>query len=204
MPRTARWTAGLLLVTTLACSTGCESDSSPENHNAASGSRPVIPPVSPAGSSPASSDSAMSPSGATSGSSRPSSAADAALNSYRQMMAAMVQAAATSDPNFPLLAKYATGEALVSLRYSLNADRQSGLVTKGPMHMAPQVTSVSSDGRTAKITDCLDDSQWLKYKSDGSRKDDVAGGRRRTAAEATQVDGDWKVAVLRVDGTGTC
>ncbi|UGQ13584.1 hypothetical protein LO772_08250 [Yinghuangia sp. ASG 101] len=126
------------------------------------------------------------------------------MEAYKQMMAAMVQASATSDPGFPLLTKYATGEALVSLRYTLTVNRQNGLVAKGPMRMAPELVSVSPDGRTAKIKDCLDDTEWLRYQADGTPQDGLPGGRRSTDADVVLVDGAWKVSVLRVSVTGTC
>ncbi|WP_436776773.1 hypothetical protein [Yinghuangia sp. YIM S09857] len=126
------------------------------------------------------------------------------MEAYKQMMAAMVQASSTSDPDFPLLAKYATGEALVSLRYSLQANQQKGFVGKGPMRMAPRVESVSPDSLLVRISDCLDDSEWLRYRQDGSPAGGAPGGRRSTTAEVIPVNGAWKVSVLRVSATGTC
>ncbi len=120
------------------------------------------------------------------------------------MMAAMVQASATSDPDFPLLTKYATGEALVTLRYSLQASRLKGLVSKGPMRMAPRVESVTADGLMVRISDCVDDSEWLRYRQDGSLPGGAPGGRRSTTAEVITVDGAWKVSVLRISETETC
>lgn len=203
MPRAIAWTARLLLSAALVCLTACDSGSRSAKPTASpSGPVEVTASVSSAGPLPAASPSTASPQSPASG--VPSSPADAALDIYRQMMAAMVQASAISDPDFPLLAKYATGEALVSLRYTLTVNRQNGLVAKGPMRMAPQVVSVSPDGTLAKLKDCLDDTQWLRYKADGTLFSDIPGGRRTTDAEVSRADGTWKVSVLRVGATGTC
>ncbi|UGQ10515.1 hypothetical protein LO772_27265 [Yinghuangia sp. ASG 101] len=126
------------------------------------------------------------------------------MEAYKQLMAAVVQASATGDPDFPLLAKYATGEALVTVRSSINVYRQNALTAKGPMRMSPQVTSTSPDGASAKIKDCLDDSQWLLYKADGSVHGNAPGGRHNTDADAVRVEGAWKVSVLRIGEPGTC
>lgn len=127
---------------------------------------------------------------------------EAALDAYRQMWAAMLTAAESSDPDAPGLASYATGEALAKLRYSLTADQQHGLVSKGQLRITPEVAAIV--GTTAKINDCADDSEWLRYNRDGSLKAGPPGGRRQVAATATIVDGRWKVAELRIDGVGTC
>ncbi|WTW93460.1 hypothetical protein OG216_08770 [Streptomycetaceae bacterium NBC_01309] len=124
------------------------------------------------------------------------------MDAYRQMWAAMLTAAESSDPDAPGLASYATGEALAKLRYSLTADQQHGLVSKGQLRISPEVADLV--GTTAKITDCADDSEWLRYNRDGSLKQGPPGGRRQVAATATIVDGRWKVAELRIDGVGTC
>jgi hypothetical protein len=127
---------------------------------------------------------------------------NAALTTYKQMWAAMVTAALTSDPASPELARFADGDALAKLRYSLSADHDNGFVTRGPLHISPQATLSSTT--TASVADCLDSTQWLKYKPDGSLKDNIPGGRHRTSAEITLREGAWKVMQLNVDGAGTC
>ncbi|MDI2127151.1 hypothetical protein [Yinghuangia seranimata] len=124
------------------------------------------------------------------------------MNVYKQMWAAMVQAASIPDPELPVLAKFASGEALRKLRYSLVVDLQYGFVTRGPLRIAPQSTAVSPG--EVQVTDCLDDSQALKYKSDGSLKDDIPGGRHQVEATVTRAGADWKVSDLHVKETGTC
>ncbi|MCF2531157.1 hypothetical protein [Yinghuangia soli] len=124
------------------------------------------------------------------------------MAAYRQMWAAMLTAALTSDPTFADLERFAAGEALAKLRYSLTVDQQNGLTTKGPLHISAQATLTS--GTTATINDCLDDTQWLKYKADGSLKDNIPGSKHHAEAVATLADGLWKITQLRVDGAGTC
>lgn len=155
----------------------------------------TLPPPSPP---PPSSPSPLEPTPA------PGTPQGEALEAYKQLLAAMAQASLTSNPDFPLLAEYAMGEALASVRYTLTVNRDNGLTAKGPLRLAPQVESVSPDRALVRIKDCLDDSQWLRYRQDGSLKDSIPGGRRSTTAEVVSVDGAWKVSVLRVSATGTC
>lgn len=195
--RSTRIVALLILVTAFSPACTTDETSRPESRDntptPASSAVPE-PPVSSAATT------ASPPTGSTT----PRGGTGDALEAYRQLMGAMVQASAESDPDFPLLATYATGEALVSLRYTLTVNRQNGLVAKGPMRMAPRVDSVAPDGNAVKIKDCLDDTEWLRYKADGTRQDGAAGGRRDTDADVIRVDGVWKVSTLRVAVTGTC
>lgn len=124
------------------------------------------------------------------------------MNAYRWMWSAFLTAGLTSDPEAPELARYATGQALAGLKLSLESDRRYGFTTKGPLHIDAQVASVSATA--VKISDCVDDSESLKYKPDGSLKDNVPGGRRKTEATVILVDATWKVSDLRLDGLGTC
>ncbi|WTW98233.1 hypothetical protein OG216_35020 [Streptomycetaceae bacterium NBC_01309] len=188
----------LLLAALAATIVACTSDGKP------SGARPSPPQSNLTDSSQvAGPDSPTRPSSLIAPSATASSATEtAALDAYRKMWAAMVQAAVDPDPANPELAKFATGTALQKLQYSLAVDRENGFTSKGTLHFAPQVTSVGSS--SVKIFDCTDDSSWLKYKPDGTLKGDAPGGKRRTEATLTPVDATWKVSDLRVDGVGTC
>lgn len=192
LPRGVRLLAIVTLVASAACSTDTSSEdaaSPPPMSAAAPGAATSVPP-------------APSEASVTAQPPPPTSPGEAALDAYRQMWAAMLTAAQSSDPDAPDLSQYATGEALAKLRYSLTADQQHGLVSKGQLRIAPEVADLA--GTTAKITDCADDSEWLRYNRDGSPKQGPPGGRHKVAATATVVDGRWKVSELRVDGVGTC
>lgn len=187
---------GLLMLGLAGCSSAKPSRSSTVTPTIAM-SLPAIPPVPAATTTAAPSPAPVLPTQGSSG-----SGSDAALDAYRQMWAAMVQAAAVSDPEFPLLSRFAAGEALEKLRYSLASDRQNGFVTKGPLHISPRIASES--GTVIVISDCLDDTRALKYRADGSLKDNVPGGRHRVDASVRLIDGVWKVAGFRVEVSGTC
>lgn len=201
MPRTVRWTAGLVLATTLVCGTACDSDSAPRKP-AATPPGSVQAPAAPAEALPSASTSTASPSVSSSSSGVPSNPADAALYSYRQMWAVMVQASVTPDPENPRLAEFATGNALRDLKLSLLVDQRNGWTSKGTLHFAPRV--VSASGTEAQVEDCADDSEWLKYNVGGNLTAPAPGGKRHVEAKVTRVGEAWKVSELSVHEIGTC
>jgi hypothetical protein len=143
--------------------------------------------------------------------SSPTSPADLArqqaLGAYSGMWRAMADAAVTSDWQSPKLVQYATGDALGVISRLLYTDHLNGVVTKGEPKLNPQVTNVDppNDPTTVMVSDCGDDSGWLKYKTNGQLVDDVPGGRRSIIAEVKkQQDGSWKGTRFAVGDTGTC
>jgi hypothetical protein len=131
-----------------------------------------------------------------------------ALASYRGMWQDFVAAGTTSDWQSPKLGRYATGIALTNMSRALYADHYNGLVTKGEPTYEPAVSSVDPADNPNKIviTDCSDDSRWLKYKaSTGQPANDTPGGRHLiNAIVLKQADGSWKVSEYGVHEVGTC
>ncbi|WP_237774728.1 hypothetical protein [Actinosynnema sp. ALI-1.44] len=131
-----------------------------------------------------------------------------ALTSYRGMWQDFVAAGTTSDWQSPKLGRYATGIALTNMSRALYADHYNGLVTKGEPTYEPSVSSVDPPDNPNKIviTDCSDDSRWLKYKAaTGQLANDTPGGRHLiNAIVQKQADGSWKVSEYGVHEVGTC
>lgn len=135
-------------------------------------------------------------------------AKQAALAAYRGMWHDFVVAGTTSDWQSASLGQYATGIALTNMSRALYADHYNGLVTKGEPTYEPSVSSVDPPDNPNKIviTDCSDDSRWLKYKADtGQLANDTPGGRHLiNAIVQKQADGSWKVSEYGVHEVGTC
>lgn len=132
----------------------------------------------------------------------PAAGAGPAVEAYRRMWSAVAAAALTSDYESPQLAQYATGQALQLVTFNMSKDHQLGLVGKGEPALSPtaKVTGVNE----VEISDCLDDSHWLKYRLDGKPEDSLPGGRHLTSASVMLTDGVWKVSRLQVRPVGTC
>lgn len=153
----------------------------------------------------------VAPTPSSSAPTSPASPADVAkqqaLAAYSGMWTAMTQAGLTSNYQSPKVAQYAAGDALSEIDRSLYTDHLNGVVTKGQPTINPHVTSVSpaANPTTLMISDCGNDSAWLKYKTNGQLQDNTPGGRRSITAEAQkQPDGSWKVIAFAVEGVGTC
>ena len=140
----------------------------------------------------------------------PSAEAEArssALAAYRGMWADMASAATTSDSKSPLLARHATGTALAQIVQSLYADKQAGLISRGEPALSPQISSldISKQPAEAVISDCGDDTKWLKYeKSTGKLQNKQQGGRHRISADVYGLNGSWRVVSFQLKGVGTC
>jgi len=122
------------------------------------------------------------------------------------MWADMVIASRTSDYQSPLLAQYASGNALALLVHGLYMNLQDGIVTKGQPELHPQVTSLSpaTNPTQASISDCFDDTRWLEYKTNGALANNTPGGHHATTAIVQESAGTWKVSMLAVQASGTC
>jgi len=125
-----------------------------------------------------------------------------AVSAYRGMWAALVEAARTSDPDAPALRMYAAGDALKLVVGGLVSNREQGKVIKGEVALAPTV-SVTTPTEAA-VTDCVDSTGWLEYKTSGELWDDRPGGRHRTSATVQVIDSVWKVSAFTLEGSGTC
>nr|WP_227457245.1 hypothetical protein [Micromonospora purpureochromogenes] len=137
------------------------------------------------------------------------SAEEAALAAYRGMWQAYAKAGLTANPDEPDLARFASGNALKTLKNGLASYRSKGQVLKGEYALNPQAAQVSlasaSATVTVTVTDCIDDTKFLVYKTSGEPINDVPGGRRAARATVTDLGAEgWKVASFGVQGPGTC
>jgi len=136
------------------------------------------------------------------------SGAPTALDAYRGMWKAYVEAIRIPDPAYPDLPRYAQGDALRVFVNGLTSVQRDGLVGQGDVKINPSVTAVNpnaSPGPTTEITDCVDTSQSHLVKKDGSPYQDTPGGRRSAKATATRLsDGTWKVTSFALLAVGTC
>lgn len=131
----------------------------------------------------------------------------AALEAYRGMWTAFVEAGRTSDWQSATLGRYATGIALTNLTRGLYADHLNKLITKGEPVLNPAVASVEPSGEPVKVvvSDCADSTNWLKYRSsDGSLADTPGGRRLINGVVERQADMSWKVSDFAVQKVGTC
>jgi hypothetical protein len=133
-------------------------------------------------------------------------ASQQALAAYTGMWQSMAQADQTADWQSPVLAKYATGDALGVISRSLYTDHMNGVVSTGAPVLHPHVTKVDppTNPTTVTISDCGDSTNWLKHKQDGSSLNDTGGRRSITAEVKKQDDGSWRVIEFAVEGLGSC
>jgi hypothetical protein len=144
----------------------------------------------------------------TSSASPADTARQRAVAAYLGMWHDVAAVSATSDWRSPTLTQNATGDALSVLSRTMYADHYNGLVSRGQPVNSPQVSSVAPPNAptTVMISDCGDDSKWLKYRADnGQLANNTPGGRRSITAEVKlAVDRSWKVTRFAVEAVGTC
>lgn len=138
----------------------------------------------------------------------PVSGAPTALDAYRGMWKAYVEASRIPDPAYPDLAKYAQGEALKVFVNGLTSMQRDGLVGQGDVKVNPAVTAAKPNATppTVDIQDCVDTSGSHLVKKDGSEYHDTPGGRKKAVATVARLgDGSWKVITFAIsDKAGTC
>jgi hypothetical protein len=149
------------------------------------------------------------PAPSTAAASADAAARQAAVLTYTEMWQAMAQAGQTSDWHSPVLAQYATGEALATITRSLYADHVHHVVTRGFPINHPVVRSADPPDAPTRvlIDDCGDSSHSLKFfqGTDTPAGDGNGGGRREITAEVLrQPDWSWRVNRFAVQGLGTC
>ncbi|MGH3851028.1 MAG: hypothetical protein ACRDRT_15255, partial [Pseudonocardiaceae bacterium] len=101
-----------------------------------------------------------------------------AVAAYLGMWHDVAAVSTTSDWRSPRLADNATGDALSVLSRTMYADHYNGLVSRGQPVNNPQVSSMDPPNAptTVMISDCGDDSNWLKYHAaNGQLADDTPG-----------------------------
>jgi hypothetical protein len=129
-----------------------------------------------------------------------------AVDVYLAMWADMVEAAKTSDYASPRLTDHATSQALQLLSGALRKAHDQQLVAKGTPRFSPHVTGVTPQERPVAVSleDCMDGSDWLNYRLDGTLQNDVPGGKHRATATVGYVDGRWMVTRLTIGEVGSC
>ncbi|MFF4690477.1 hypothetical protein [Streptomyces sp. NPDC001307] len=125
-----------------------------------------------------------------------------ALAAYRAMWDDLTVVSRTSDASSPLLDNHARGGALQLLKYGLRKSEEEGLVSKGAPKVNPEVVTAGVD--KVVLVDCVDDTGWLLYKSNGKPKDNAPGGHLKTDATVQRFRGAWKVTDLYMHETGSC
>ncbi|MDG4795442.1 hypothetical protein [Micromonospora sp. WMMD1082] len=153
---------------------------------------------------------ATSQASSPSSSATPSTAADGArtaMDAYRGMWKAYVEAIRVPDPKYPGLARYSQGDALDVWVTGLTSVAEQGLVGEGEVTLKPAVRSANPNATppTVEIRDCVDSSKSRLVKQDGSPYQDTPGGKRATTATVARIsEGVWKVTQIAIDGVGTC
>ncbi len=131
---------------------------------------------------------------------------DAALAAYRGMFDDWVAIAVTGDYQNPRLARHTSGRALSLIYKGVYKDRESGLHSQGHPEISPKITAMTPQGSPdrASVSDCVDTSSWLSYRSNGEVQSDPPGGRHSVQALALKKDGVWKIDQLVIQNVGTC
>jgi hypothetical protein len=139
--------------------------------------------------------------------STPTEGAPTAVDAYRGMWKAYVEAIRVPDPSYPDLARYSQGNALNVWVKGLTTVQKQGLVGQGDVTLSPSVTAANPNTNppTVEIEDCVDTSQTRLVKKDGSPYQDTRGGKRSAKATVARVsEGAWKVTEFALFGVGTC
>jgi hypothetical protein len=167
----------------------------------AGGDRTTSPPADPPGTA--------APSAAT-----PTPPLSLAENARREALAAfdamwqdMALASEKADYQSPVLARHAAGEALDLLTRGVYSFRLEDQVTRGRPVVTGRVTTLTPPDKptTASIDGCVDSSQWVEYDAKTLKPSgEPPGGRHRTTATVTVINGVWKVTKYHGEATGTC
>jgi hypothetical protein len=119
-----------------------------------------------------------------------------ALAAYRGMWDSFVEAAKTSDADFPALRTYASDDALKLIVGALATNRHENKVILGDLRVDPKVTSATPPEAPADVAvlDCVNDEKWLVYNASGGLVNDKPGGRHQTTATVKRGSSGWKVS----------
>lgn len=200
-----RASVGVILGATLLAAAGCASGTS-SAPKAPSGPGSSTTGAPAAGATPSTAT-------ATASSSAPvdqnNPEAQAGIATYQAMWADVVKVQATMNDQDVTLADHLVGDALTYFHGATHINRLNGYVSaKGqPKLLHPAVTQVVGSGSGVQIlvTDCVDDSSYTKYTSDGTLvTDNDPGGRRFTQALVVPVGGGYKVSKFAYSRAGTC
>ncbi|WP_194920154.1 hypothetical protein [Catenulispora rubra] len=137
-----------------------------------------------------------------------SPAAQAGLATYRALWADVIKVEATMNDQDPTLANHLTGGALSFFQQAIHINKLDGYVAKGqPKLLHPTVKQVIGSGDAAKVLveDCVDDSGFNLYTTDGTLvHNGHPGGRRLTQAMVEKSDGALKASSFAFSAPGTC
>lgn len=191
---------GAVLLATAGCGGASRSSSAP----------PSTMTTSLGESSPSATSASPSPSASSSTTLDQSSPqAQTAIATYRAMWADVVKVQATMNDQDTTLSDHLVGDALTYFHGATHINRMNGYVSaKGePKLLHPAVTKIVGSGSSLQIlvTDCVDDSGYNKYTSDGTLvTDNDPGGRRFTQALVVPVGSGYKVSQIAYSRAGTC
>ncbi|GIJ49360.1 hypothetical protein Val02_62460 [Virgisporangium aliadipatigenens] len=121
-----------------------------------------------------------------------------AVVAYSKFVQAWVEAAKTSDPNAPGLAEFGQGQALrliVGTLIDAQLDQRVVLGTLGSSPTAFDARPVDVP-RDVVVSDCLDGTNWLSYRTTGELWDDEPGSRKLMKSIVRLTDRGWKVDAM--------
>lgn len=134
-------------------------------------------------------------------------AKQAILAGYSGMWSDYEKDELTANWEHPTVVHHATSKALLSLDENLAADHHFGWIGKGHAVLHPAVTSMtpSIDPTSARVIDCADLANFLKYvAATGALRDAVPGGTHLVQAQMVFKDGAWKVSDITMGQSGSC
>jgi hypothetical protein len=198
----SRVAAGLMVGAALLAASGCASGAS--KSSAASPGQAGQPSAS--ATTPVNSG---SPTPTTSASvDQDSAQAKSAIATYRALWADVVKVEATMNDQDPTLADHLTGGALSFFQQAIHVNKLDGYVAKGePKLLHPTAKQIIGSGDAAKVLveDCVDDSGFNLYTTDGTFvHNGHPGGRRLTQALVEQSGGVLKASAFAFSAPGTC
>jgi hypothetical protein len=120
----------------------------------------------------------------------------------------VVKVEVTMNDQDPTLANHLTGGALSFFQQAIHINKLDGYVAKGePKLLHPTAKQVIGLGDAAKVLveDCVDDSGFNLYTTDGTFvHNGHPGGRRLTQALVEQSNGVLKASAFAFSAPGTC
>lgn len=127
---------------------------------------------------------------------------------YLKLLDTFVAASNAGAADAPDLPKYASGQALLTVKTILTTYRSQGVRTQGnPKIGKPVVTAYSpaSAPTSAKLTGCFDNSDWPFVKADGKPVDNLgpqqqAQGPSAVNATLAKAAEGWRVTELVIEG----
>lgn len=133
-------------------------------------------------------------------------ASNAALAAYDAEIAEWVHAGSTADNRDPHLSDHATGQALTNLQLSLASAKSAGLHFDGTPKDDPQVKELIPPTAPSQVflVSCLDATNWISRKADGSVADTGPNGKHRVEALVAESPAGWKVTRMLIRAVGTC